>query len=915
MGVDAGTVYSEVRVELSKMDGDVRAVQKNFDQIAEKSKIATLQVSQSWDKVQTAVRNVDKVYQGLSGTHDVVREKQQMLLASIRDLIDKGVAPNHQKVLELKKQYNDLQAESDKVKLGNQGVTQSFMGMAVQIASTYLSFQALKRIVTESFNAYLEAESATKRLEAATKLTGNGVGEMSARLSAFASQLQKTSGYDEEMIQNLMSQAVIMGRTEEETKKLAVTASNLASAGIMPMEEAFESLMTTYDGLEPRNRTLKAMTGELTEEELKSGEAVRILSEKVAGMNEVMMDTTKGGITSMKNGLGELGESFGRAIADLIGKGGFKTLGDVLQQGADNMNKTLDLHQAGEALGKGTATLQQKLLILEDLMAETSLKIDDLYSKFKESVKGREGDRTWVQAMTEQFDEAVLPLQRYHTELTETYNALKDQEQAEKDLEEANAKKSAAAAAKAEADKKRADEALKQIEARKQTEDAYAETMRQIGVQRDNQLLTMQEASKKELEATNTLIDALIKLGFTGEQNGQIGNKAMAQAIRDREALIVLLESYKSSDEALAKSEKDAQEARDKAAKDELKNKEKLQAATEAAANSAAEYAKKTAELNATEGEKIEIDRQAAIEKIKSSEAAADAQELAIEKLNEYYDALKDKAAAKQFTENLKSAFGYAESALGALVDLFTAAAESQQEELDRNLEAQLAAIDERMQAELEANGVAEETELERLQRRLEKAKASGDEETAKELEQEIKRLQIKKKYEDEATKAKADAERQKAQLEYQAAMASWGLTLSKATAEAALAVIKCLPDLILAGITGGIGLIQVGAVLAQQPKPPAFQTGGMMLPSGKADGSLARVAEGGSSELMFNDSPQGQGFVNAFAAAVAQELAGILGGIRIEVPVYLNSYEIARAMTKESELRNLLISKRSIIG
>jgi len=60
-------------------------------------------------------------------------------------------------------------------------------------------------------------------------------------------------------------------------------------------------------------------------------------------------------------------------------------------------------------------------------------------------------------------------------------------------------------------------------------------------------------------------------------------------------------------------------------------------------------------------------------------------------------------------------------------------------------------------------------------------------------------------------------------------------------------AVVKALPNLILAGIVGGLGLVQAGMVAAQ--KIPSLAEGGVVMPS--EGGTLAQIAEAGQPEAV----------------------------------------------------------------
>ena len=48
MAVDAGTIYSEVRIALDKLKGDIQQVEQNFDKIGKTTKGAADETQASW---------------------------------------------------------------------------------------------------------------------------------------------------------------------------------------------------------------------------------------------------------------------------------------------------------------------------------------------------------------------------------------------------------------------------------------------------------------------------------------------------------------------------------------------------------------------------------------------------------------------------------------------------------------------------------------------------------------------------------------------------------------------------------------------------------------------------------------------------------------------------------------------------
>jgi hypothetical protein len=132
--------------------------------------------------------------------------------------------------------------------------------------------------------------------------------------------------------------------------------------------------------------------------------------------------------------------------------------------------------------------------------------------------------------------------------------------------------------------------------------------------------------------------------------------------------------------------------------------------------------------------------------------------------------------------------------------------------------------LDQELQAKLEAAGLLEMTRLEELEHK----KALGEEALTDEEERELERLRLEEEY-----------AKKKAQLEYEAALESWELQKALALVNASMAVLNALATqpiwlgLILAATAGIAAGIEVAAIDAAKPTPPAFAQGGEFMTDG----------------------------------------------------------------------------------
>jgi TP901 family phage tail tape measure protein len=328
---------------------------------------------------------------------------------------------------------------------------------------------------------------------------------------------------------------------------------------------------------------------------------------------------------------------------------------------------------------------------------------------------------------------------------------------------------------------------------------------------------------------------------------------------------------------------------KDTESEDEKKKADEIKAADEELISIKEQYRQKLEQIGKTQLELIEIERQNALSIIAASDATTDFKNDAINAINEYYDVLRDNTANEEFLQNTmtmtQSALSFFSSLFGTISQLYTATTQQRLAELDRQL-----------QAELEAAGLAEQTELERLETELAAAKEAGDEETQNKLEQDIARLKLEEEF-----------ERKKAQIKYEGELRVWRMTLLQAIADGAAAIISAFATkpFIPVGLAAGILAtaltgVQIGVVSKSKPKPPQFQTGGLVIPAGP-DGREVNVAEGGSSELLLNNSERGRPFLEQFADEIANVVIskiGIQGGV-IYLQLNMDGRRVAESSAK----------------
>lgn len=243
---------------------------------------------------------------------------------------------------------------------------------------------------------------------------------------------------------------------------------------------------------------------------------------------------------------------------------------------------------------------------------------------------------------------------------------------------------------------------------------------------------------------------------------------------------------------------------------------------------------------------------------------------------------------------------GYAQSIGGALSGLLS----SFQAYSDAVYQQKIDRLDAELEAELEAAGVSEETTVEQAQREYDIAQATGTELEKEEKRRALAKAKIEEKY-----------EKEKAKLQYEAALTTWEFQRALAMIQflqaplnafsSTLAWAKFPGGMALAGINAGVAALTAGVQYAavQQAKPvaPKFAEGGIV-PGTSFTGDRV-TAQLNSGEMVLNQSQQARLFNAANGA-------GGSGNITI----YLGDEQIYKSLYNASKRGDLIIDARSVV-
>ena len=167
------------------------------------------------------------------------------------------------------------------------------------------------RECTDAFHVQEDAENA---LAIAARNNPYLDGQAVAGLKAFASELQSVSEIGDEVSLNLMAQLAATGRTESQIRDIMKAAADYAAGTGTDIQSAVQTLNATFSG--QAGALGKQIEGikNLTDEQLKNGEAVKLISKHYNGLSSELANVK----TQAENAKGDFKEMIGALIAPAV---------------------------------------------------------------------------------------------------------------------------------------------------------------------------------------------------------------------------------------------------------------------------------------------------------------------------------------------------------------------------------------------------------------------------------------------------------------------------------------------------------------------------------------------------------------------------------------------------------------------
>lgn len=682
------------------------------------------------------------------------------------------------------------------------GVAAAAITAAVMAAKKYI--ETLK----EANEAYKVQEKAEKALSKAAEnnpyLNGEGV----ERLKDFAGEIQKVSNYGDEATIDIMAQLAATGRSEAEIMKIMAAAADYAAAKHIDLKTAAETLNSTYSGMAGTMGRQIAEIKDLTDEQLKNGDAIDLIAKKYKGFAADAVDSG----TQAKNAFGDFMESVGK-MANPMFEGLNQRAKSFWESMTEQMNKFNDaLETASRKWGIGGIhrAVNEGVDVINTTYTNSNTGEQKRGADFQttEYLKWLKEELEWREKLTAEEQAALFEI---NLELKQRERLAKyEQEQAAAEAKKNEENKRQAEAEKtandyAAASNKALQEKLKllEVEAKAKGESVDAQDVYNAYLQSYVDLLTK----------TNGTIQEGYPIELRRRKELEEAKKALDAARDSEEKLAAAMQMTQAATNAINSIKREitpAQEMQEQInALEELKKKIQETSDAEIAAAQAGEekqLSKQELVNGLAEAEKAlineKVDAIAAKEESWWDKHASKQKELLDMKqaLNDS-EVLSDEEKYKKMQE-LDEA--YKQSKAAQIADLMTQVSSYTNQTVD--------IINNASKLMLETSKNNAKAEQAALEEKYLKGEISEEE------------------YQEKITESKKKA----AKEQYKIQMVQWAASILQATANIAQGVTQAIAQGGVAGlITGGLvaaaGAVQIASIIASKPTPPNFAGGGFI--------------------------------------------------------------------------------------
>ena len=214
------------------------------------------------------------------------------------------------------------------------GVESSFKGLArsaVSAGAAFFGARGLIQGLQTSVELFAIQEEAEKKLSTA-------LGRTSTELLNQASALQKVTTFGDEAIISQQAFLASLEFSEDQIKNIITASLDLSAATGISLESAVRNTAKTFSGLSGELGELIPQLRGLTTEQMKAGDAVKVIAELFGGQAQAETQTYAGRVAQLTNEFGDMAEGVGQLVIPV-----FEKLSPHLKTAIEFWKKYLDV--------------------------------------------------------------------------------------------------------------------------------------------------------------------------------------------------------------------------------------------------------------------------------------------------------------------------------------------------------------------------------------------------------------------------------------------------------------------------------------------------------------------------------------------------------------------------------------------
>lgn len=226
----------------------------------------------------------------------------------------------------LTKAVEKLGATMEKSSQSGSKIESALTGMAGKVVVLNQAFELAGRVygqfikpVVDSVVAFQNSQDAVNKLSGTLNLLGEkNIPQTVNQFVNLSNAIEDMIGVDDKAVLSMLSMAKASGLTNAQVEKLAKTAADFSVGAGIGFEQAFFALQKTLKGSALGLATFRPELKNLTEEQLKAGDAIDYISGKYQGYSQIIEKSFGMSVARASEAIDDLKKAFGGLVSDFI---------------------------------------------------------------------------------------------------------------------------------------------------------------------------------------------------------------------------------------------------------------------------------------------------------------------------------------------------------------------------------------------------------------------------------------------------------------------------------------------------------------------------------------------------------------------------------------------------------------------